>query len=49
MANPERAIQDCLDRLNIGYVDMMLLHHPDRNDVMKINFVLIYYVCVDTE
>ena len=33
MANPERAIQDCLDRLNIGYVDMMLLHHPDRNDV----------------
>lgn len=33
MANPEEAIQGCLDRLNIGYVDMMLLHHPDRNDV----------------
>lgn len=33
MANPERSIQACLDRLNIGYVDMMLLHHPDRNDV----------------
>ena len=33
MANPEAAIQGCLDRLNIGYVDMMLLHHPDRNDV----------------
>ncbi len=33
MANPEQAIQNCLDRLNIGYVDMMLLHHPDRNDV----------------
>lgn len=33
MANPEQAIQACLDRLNIGYVDMMLLHHPDRNDV----------------
>lgn len=33
MADPERSIQACLDRLNIGYVDMMLLHHPDRNDV----------------
>ena len=25
--------QACLDRLDLGYVDMMLLHHPDRNDV----------------
>ena len=33
MANPEQSIQACLDRLDIGYVDMMLLHHPDRNDV----------------
>lgn len=33
MADPEQAIQACLNRLNIGYVDMMLLHHPDRNDV----------------
>lgn len=33
MANPEESIQACLDRLNIGYVDMMLLHHPDPNDV----------------
>ena len=33
MAHPEQAIQACLDRLNIGYVDMMLLHHPDPNDV----------------
>ena len=33
MANPEKSIQACLDRLDIGYVDMMLLHHPDRNDV----------------
>lgn len=33
MANPEASIQTCLDRLNIGYVDMMLLHHPDTNDV----------------
>ncbi len=33
MADPDRSIQACLDRLDIGYVDMMLLHHPDRNDV----------------
>lgn len=33
MENPEQAIQACLDRLDIGYVDMMLLHHPDENDV----------------
>lgn len=33
MKNPEQAIQACLTRLNIDYVDMMLLHHPDANDV----------------
>lgn len=33
MENPEQSIQACLDRLDIGYVDMMLLHHPDPNDV----------------
>ncbi len=33
MAKPEQSIQACLDRLDIGYVDLMLLHHPDRNDV----------------
>ena len=33
MADPETSIQACLDRLDLGYVDMMLLHHPDRNDV----------------
>ena len=33
MASPKNSIQACLDRLDIGYVDMMLLHHPDRNDV----------------
>ena len=33
MKDPEQSIQACLDRLNIGYVDMMLLHHPDGNDV----------------
>lgn len=33
MADPETSIQACLDRLDLGYVDMMLLHHPDTNDV----------------
>ena len=32
-ANPEKAIQDALDKLDIGYIDMMLLHHPGKNDV----------------
>lgn len=32
-ANPEKAIQDALDKLDIDYIDMMLLHHPGANDV----------------
>ncbi len=32
-ADPEKAIQDALDKLDIGYIDMMLLHHPGTNDV----------------
>lgn len=32
-AHPEKAIQDALDKLDIGYIDMMLLHHPGTNDV----------------
>lgn len=31
--NPEKAIRDALDKLDIGYIDMMLLHHPGANDV----------------
>ena len=31
--NPEKAAQDALDKLDIGYIDMMLLHHPGENDV----------------
>ena len=31
--NPEKAINDALEKLNIGYIDMMLLHHPGENDV----------------
>ena len=34
MADPEPAIQACIDRLDIGCVDLMFLHHPDRNDVL---------------
>lgn len=33
MKHPAQAIQACIDRLDIGYVDLMLLHHPDPNDV----------------
>lgn len=33
MSDPDIAIQACLDRLDIEYVDLMLLHHPDPNDV----------------
>ncbi len=32
-SDPEKAIQKCIDKLNIGYVDLMLLHHPGANDV----------------
>lgn len=30
--NPEEAIEGCLERLDIGYIDLMLLHHPASND-----------------
>lgn len=32
-SNPEAAIEDCLRKLDLGYVDLMLLHHPGSNDV----------------
>lgn len=32
-ANLRESIERCLSRLNIGYVDLMLLHHPGANDV----------------
>ena len=32
-SDPESAIEMALEKLNIGYVDMMLLHHPGSNDV----------------
>ncbi len=32
-SNPERAIEEALKKLNIDYIDMMLLHHPGTDDV----------------
>lgn len=32
-SDPEAAIEQALDKLNIGYIDMMLLHHPGTDDV----------------
>ncbi len=31
--NAEAAIDEALEKLDIGYIDMMLLHHPGSNDV----------------
>ena len=31
--NPKEAIELALKKLDIGYIDMMLLHHPGTNDV----------------
>lgn len=32
-SDPEAAIEEALDKLNIDYIDMMLLHHPGTGDV----------------
>lgn len=32
-SNPEKHIEESLSRLDIGYVDLMLLHHPGPRDV----------------
>lgn len=32
-ANAEAAIDEALERLDIGYIDLMLLHHPGTGDV----------------
>ncbi len=31
--NPEESIEQALEKLDIGYIDLMLLHHPGTNDV----------------
>ncbi len=32
-SDPDKAIEECIRKLDIGYVDLMLLHHPGANDV----------------
>lgn len=32
-SDPEAAIEECLRKLDLGYVDLMLLHHPGTDDV----------------
>lgn len=32
-SNPEAAIEECLRKLDIGYIDLMLLYHPGTDDV----------------
>lgn len=32
-SNAEKAIENCLRKLNIGYINLMLLHHPGSHDV----------------
>ena len=32
-SDPETAIEDALEKLNMDYIDMMLLHHPGTDDV----------------
>ncbi len=32
-SNPEAAIEEALQKLDIEYIDMMLLHHPGKDDV----------------
>lgn len=31
--DPEQAIEEALEKLDIGYIDLMLLHHPGAGDV----------------
>lgn len=32
-ADAENAIDEAVEKLNIGYIDLMLLHHPGTDDV----------------
>ncbi len=35
-SDPEAVIEQALEKLNIDYIDMMLLHHPGTDDVILI-------------
>ena len=39
---PEKAIEQALAKLDIGYIDMMLLHHPGENDVKAYQAMEVY-------
>ena len=32
-SDPEKAIDEALEKLNVGYIDLLLLHHPGDGDV----------------
>lgn len=32
-SDPEAAIDEAMKKLNLGYIDMMLLHHPGKDDI----------------
>ena len=41
-SDPEAAIEQALEKLNIDYIDMMLLHHPGTDDVKAYKAMEIY-------
>lgn len=41
-SDPEAAIDMALDKLDIGYIDMMLLHHPGTDDVKAYKAMVSY-------
>jgi diketogulonate reductase-like aldo/keto reductase len=41
-SDPEAAIDMALEKLDIGYIDMMLLHHPGANDVKAYKAIVKY-------
>lgn len=40
--DPKKAIEMSLKKLNIGYIDMMLLHHPGSEDVLAYHMIEEY-------
>lgn len=41
-SRPEEAIEQALEKLNIEYIDMMLLHHPGKDDLKAYHAVEKY-------
>lgn len=38
----EQAVEQALEKLNIGYIDMMLLHHPGKDDIKAYHVIEKY-------